>query len=114
MDVEVTSLKEAADITETTLSLYFKSSDTFEFSCDGYTVEKATSGDYQIARIRGIKAKHIGDILTLKIGGEDAISYSPLNYCKNVLDDDTTDEKLQNVVKALYAYWQAADMYFKS
>ena len=99
---------------ETTLSLYFKSSDPLEFSCDGYTVEKATSGGYQIARIRGIKAKHIGDILTLKIGGEDAISYSPLNYCKNVLDDDTTDEKLINVVKALYLYWQAADVYFKS
>ena len=99
---------------ETSLSLYFKSSDTLEFSCDGYTVEKATSGGYQIARIRGIKAKHIGDILTLKINGSEAISYSPLNYCKNVLDGDTTDEKLQNVVKALYLYWQAADVYFKS
>lgn len=97
---------------ETSLSLYFTSSDTLEFSCDGYTVEKAASGDYQIARIRGIKAKHIGDIMALKINGNEAISYSPLNYCKNVLDDDTTDENLQNVVKALYAYWQAADQYF--
>ena len=99
---------------ETTLSLYFKSSDPLEFSCDGYTVEKATSGGYQIARIRGIKAKHIGDVLTLKIGEEETISYSPLNYCKNVLDDDSTDEKLQNVVKALYAYWQVAYIYFES
>ncbi len=97
---------------ETTLSLYFKSSDTLTFSCDGYTVEKATSGDYQIARIRGIKAKHIGDILTLIINGNESVSYSPLNYCKNVLEDDTTDENLQNVVMALYAYWQAANQYF--
>ncbi len=97
---------------ETTLSLYFKSSDTFDFSCDGYTVEKATSGVYQIARIRGIKAKHIGDTFTLNVNGG-TVTYSPLNYCKNVLDDDTTDEKLQNVVKALYAYWQAADRYFE-
>jgi len=97
---------------ETTLSLYFTSSTALEFSCDGYTVEKATTGGYQIARIRGIKAKHIGDVLTLKINGNEAISYSPLNYCKNALDDDSTNEKLQNVVKALYFYWQAANAYF--
>lgn len=97
---------------ETSLSLYFTSSEDLEFSCDGYTVEKATSGDYQIARIRGIKAKHIGDILTLKINGSEAVSYSPLNYCKNALEGGTTNENLQNVVKALYAYWQAADQYF--
>ena len=99
---------------ETTLSLYFKSGEELAFSCDGYTVEKATSADYQIARIRGIKAKHIGDILTLKINGSEAISYSPLNYCKNVLDGGTTNEKLINVVKALYFYRQAADAYFSS
>jgi hypothetical protein len=99
---------------ETTLSLYFKSGEKLAFSCDGYTVEKATSADYQIARIRGIKAKHIGDILTLKINGSEAISYSPLNYCKNVLDGGTTNEKLINVVKALYFYRQAADAYFSS
>ena len=99
---------------ETTLSLYFKSGEKLAFSCDGYTVEKATSADYQIARIRGIKAKHIGDILTLKINGSEAISYSPLNYCKNMLDGGTTNEKLINVVKALYFYRQAADAYFSS
>ena len=99
---------------ETTLSLYFKSGEELAFSCDGYTVEKATSADYQIARIRGIKAKHIGDILTLKINGSEAISYSPLNYCKNMLDGGTTNEKLINVVKALYFYRQAADAYFSS
>ena len=99
---------------ETTLSLYFKSGEELAFSCDGYTVEKATSADYQIARIRGIKAKHIGDILTLKINGSEAISYSPLNYCKNMLDGGTTNEKLINVVKALYFYRQAADAFFSS
>ena len=97
---------------ETTLSLYFKSSDTLEFACDGYDVEKATSGDYQIARIRGIKAKHIGDTFTLKVNGINAVTYSPLNYCKNVIEDDTQNENLKNVAKALYLYWQAADSYF--
>ena len=97
---------------ETTLSLYFKSSDTLEFACDGYDVEKATSGDYQIARIRGIKAKHIGDTFTLKVNGINAVTYSPLNYCKNLIEDDTQNANLKNVAKALYLYWQAANSYF--
>lgn len=97
---------------ETSLSLNFKSSTDLEFSCDGYTVESATSGGYQIARIRGIKAKHIGDILTLKVNGNESISYSPLNYCKNASDGGSDDENLINIVKALYLYWQAANAYF--
>ena len=97
---------------ETTLSLYFKSSDKLAFACDGYDVEKATSGDYQIARIRGIKAKHIGDTFTLKVNGTDAVTYSPLNYCKNVIQDNTQNANLKNVAKALYLYWQAANSYF--
>ena len=104
---------------ETTLSLYFKSNTDLEFSCNGYTVEKATSGGYQIARIRGIKAKHIGDVFRLNVNGT-TVTYSPLNYCKNILtpsaatadEAQSQDEKLVNVVKALYLYWQAADSYF--
>lgn len=84
---------------------------TLTFSCDGYNVETATSGSYQIARIRGIKAKHISDVFTLNVNGK-AVKYSPLNYCKNVLADNTQDENLKNVVKALYLYWKAADSYF--
>ena len=105
---------------ETTLSIYFKSNTTLTFSCGDYTVETAASGGYQIARIRGIKAKHIGDTFNLTVNGG-TVTYSPLNYCKNVLPDSTAspdeaqnqqDEKLQNVVKALYLYWQVADAYF--
>ena len=96
---------------ETTLSLYFTSSDDLTFSCGDYTVETATRGDYQIARIRGIKAADIGKTLTLNVSGG-TVSYSPLNYCKYVLADDSQDEKLQNAVKALYLYWQAAAAYF--
>ena len=96
---------------ETTLSLYFKSSDDLTFSCGDYTVETETKGDYQIARIRGIKAKDIGNIFTLNVSGG-TVSYSTLNYCKYVLADNTQDENLQNAVKALYLYWQAAAAYF--
>lgn len=97
---------------ETTLSLYFKSNLDLEFSCDGYTVETATSGEYQIARIRGIKAKNIGDIFTLNVSGT-TVQYSPLNYCAKVLADNTSDEKLTNTVKALYLYYKATEEYFK-
>ena len=101
---------------ETTLSLYFTSSADLTFSCGNYTVETATKGGYQIARIRGIKAADIGKILTLNFSGGTvsggSVSYSPLNYCKYVLADNMQDENLQNAVKALYLYWQAAATYF--
>lgn len=97
---------------ETTLSLYFKSDDDLEFSCGDYFVQDIPNGEYQVARIRGIKAAHIGDMLTLKVNGIEAVTYSPLNYIKNALDGGTDDVKLQNAVKALYLYWQAAQAYF--
>ena len=96
---------------ETTLSLYFTNSDDLTFSCGDYTVETATKDGYQIARIRGIKAADIGNIITLNVSGG-TVSYSPLNYCKNVLANDTQNENLQNAVKALVLYWQAAAAYF--
>ena len=98
---------------ETTLSLYFMSSQTLSFSCDDYTVETTRSGGYQIARIRGIRAVSIGDIITLNVN-DAPVQYSPLNYCKSVLDGETYDPELKNVVKAVYRYWYAASRYFKS
>ena len=74
---------------ETSLSFYFKSSEELTFSCEGYEVEKAVSGSYQIARIRGINAKDIGNVFTLKVNESGSVTYSPLNYCKTVLDDET-------------------------
>ena len=97
---------------ETTLSLYFKSDSTLTFSCDGYTVQPVKSGDYQIARIRGIKAKDIDDVFTLNVSGV-TVKYSPMNYCKEMLADNAQDEKLKNAIKAFYLYWQAADRYFE-
>lgn len=97
---------------DTTLSLYFKSSETLTFTCEDYTVETTEVGDYQVARIRGIKAKDLGNIITLNVNGG-AVSYSPLNYCKKVMEDNAQGENLQNVVKALYLYYKTADSYFE-
>ena len=97
---------------ETTLSLYFKSDDDLVFSCGDYFVQDVPNGEYQVARIRGIKATDIGDVFTLNVSGA-IVKYSPLNYIKNALEGGTDDVKLQNAVKALYLYWDAANMYFE-
>ena len=96
---------------EMTLSLYFKSDKELTFSCGDMTVDKVTSSDgYQVARIRGIKANEIGDLFTLNIACGDksgSMKYSALTYCRAILDGDY-DTKLQDAVKALYLYYQAA------
>ena len=111
---------------ETTLSLYFKSDRELEFSCSGrIAVEKARVGDYQVARIRGIKAADLGTLYTLSISSKEdelmslfvgRISYSVLNYCKSVVsaEEGTYDKDLVNVAKSLYLYYEAAEAYASS
>lgn len=113
---------------ETTLSFYFTGDlGNTSFSCytevsevydsnywNGklfFKVETTKSGEYTIVRVRGINAKHLGNRFTL-MWGNYAVTYSPMNYCFEVLNDPNSDEKLVNVCKALYLYWQAADTYF--
>ena len=99
---------------ETTLSFYFKGlDDSTEFSCTGYTVEKEVSGQYVIARIRGIKAKRIGESFTVSFGGS-TVTYSPMTYCYNVVTDTDNQysDGLKNVCRALYLYSQKAASYF--
>ncbi len=103
---------------ETTLSLYFTglTADT-KFTCDGKTVETAKNGSYVVARIRGIKAEELENsfTVTFKKGNEDgSVTYSPMTYCYNVLKNETTDEKLKNVCRALYLYGKEAVLYKKS
>ncbi|MBQ7521657.1 MAG: hypothetical protein IJU14_02120, partial [Clostridia bacterium] len=70
---------------------------------------------YQIVRINGIPAKELGNDFTVTVTAKEnsgTVLYSPLNYCYNVLNDSANDTNWQNVVKALYKYWQSADIYF--
>ena len=100
---------------ETTLSLYFTSNATLSFSASDKTVETATSGNYQIARIRGIAAKELQSPFTLNVtAGEETgrATYSPMNYCGKILNDGTDNEALSNVTKALVLYAQTANEYF--
>ncbi len=99
---------------ETTLSFYFKSSETLSFTCEDETktVETVNSGVYQIARVRGITASELGRELRLdiKINGTPGsyIEYHPLTYCYKILNGGSDDVKLQNVCKAMYLYYKAA------
>ena len=105
---------------ETTLSLYFESDDTLSFECGDYTVERAVNGNYQIARIRGIRSKDLLKSLTLTVtadNGEEqlpqgTISCSPMNYCYGVLSGSGYSYKLSDTVKSLYLYAKAAAEYF--
>ena len=102
---------------ETTLSLYFKglSADT-EFHCDDHTVETDKSGDYVIARVRGINAKDLENDLTVTIKGDTNLSvkYNPMTYCYNVQQSSTAKTELKNVCHALYEYAEAARLYFNN
>ena len=101
---------------ETSLSLYFTSDTALTFSCDGKTVETASSGGYQIARIRNIPANELKDSFTVTVtagGVGGSVIYSPMNYCGSILND-SDDAALVSVIKALVLYAQAADTYLSS
>ena len=101
---------------ETTLSLYFTSSATLNFSCAGRDVVREEVGNYQVARIRNINVKELGNELTVTVStgsGEGTVTYCPLTYCYNVLSDSTGayPAELRSVCQALYAYYSAAVEY---
>ena len=101
---------------ETTLSLYFKSDAELTFECAGKTIQTVSSGKYQVARIRGIKAAELKNDFTVTVKEGDTVlgtvEYCAMTYCYNALSDDTQSENLQNVCKALYLYAEAAKDYF--
>ena len=112
---------------KTTLSLYLTSDvEGLTFTCvensaDGQpvremTVENVKTEAGYIARIRDIAASELKNNFTLTVkNGETelgTITYSPMNYCYKALHGGTTDERLQNVSKALYWYSEAAIDYF--
>ena len=77
-------------------------------------VEGATKiGEYWCIDITDIPAHELDKKQNTDVGGV-VIKYSPLSYAYSVLKSDTADvklQKLQNLVKAMYLYNQAADAY---
>ncbi len=99
---------------QTTLSLCFKSNETITLSIDEKTEGKdyftAYSGSEYVIRIRNIAVYDLDKPITVKVNGEDAVTYSPLTYCYKA--QTSSDAKLVNTVKALYLYWVEASQYF--
>ena len=106
--------------TETTLRLIFQPAQsvtemTVTYNGSELSVTKLSS--YRYVNITNISAKNLDDNYTVTVndGTETAdVTYSPMAYCYNVLNaaEGTFDEKLQNTVRALYLYNQAANDYF--
>ncbi len=93
---------------ETTLSLYFTGlPDNTTFACGDKEVKTEKNGSYVVARIRGIKAEELENNFTLTFTGG-SVTYNAMTYCYNVLNGGSDNVKLQNVVKALYQYAEAA------
>ena len=76
------------------------------------TVEKDEADGYQIARIRNIPAVNLSNTFTLNVNGLGTVTFSPRNYCKNVLTNDRTGSRLRDVAGSLYTYSHLADYYF--
>ena len=95
---------------QTTLSLFFKSEDELTLTCDNPQYETAHDGKNYVIRIRNIAAADLDKQINVVVNGRPAVAASPLTYCYKV--QNSPDEKLANVAKALYKYWEAASQYF--
>jgi len=104
---------------ETALNLYFKvGGDNLTFICNGLELDSIETSSGLKVKIRNISAQDLSNTFTVEIycNGtySGSITYSPMNYCYNVLKDTSTAEKtvnLQNAVRALCLYNQAAIAY---
>ena len=95
---------------ETTLSLYFTSNVELAFACEDYPIETVKVGNYQVVRIRGIKAWDLAEGISVNVTSseEGTVTYSPMTYCYNVLNGQY-DGDLQNLCKALVMFYAGAD-----
>ena len=97
---------------QTTLSLFFKSENELTLTCDKPQYKTAQDGNNYVIRIRNIAAADLDKQINVVVNGRPAVAASPLTYCYKV--QNSPDEKLANVAKALYKYWEAASQYFMS
>lgn len=107
---------------ETMLRLYFSApagTENIQFFMNGQEVTAFRYGPYYCIDIDNIPAAELDDIyeITIKIDGEVdcTISHSVMSYCYNTLSvdvDDVYTVALQDVLRALYLYNEAANSYF--
>ncbi|MGN0449376.1 MAG: GLUG motif-containing protein, partial [Ruminococcus sp.] len=102
---------------ETTIRHYFKLAEgkeisEYTFSVDGTTVTPTEKQGYYCIDIKNVRADKLGTSFSVSVNGDEVITnYSALSYVYKVLDSDSTDDNLKNLVKALYLYNLAAVKY---
>lgn len=109
---------------ETTLSLFFTSSEPLVFSCThdelgDMTINSVKSDNYRIARIRGILPMFLGDSFLVNVRNVSSqlsgfVTFSPMYYCATVMNNDNNPEEYRDVCMALYWYYVEAKEYFLS
>ena len=104
----------------TTIRFYFKldgtkSIDEYTFYANGTAVTPVQSGEneYYVDK-ENVAAKELDEMATVTVGGL-TVQYCGLSYVRQVAVNhpENYSESLVNVAKALYAYNQAANAYFK-
>lgn len=92
---------------KTAVGFYFPKSDAESWTFkQGETALKAEpKGDYIYVESLGINPQMLNQQITLTVNDNTTVTYSPMNYAKVMFGQDTN---LDNVLKAMYVYNQAA------
>ena len=105
---------------KTKMNIFFSGDlDNVYFTCNGKRLSTSVESDGSVkASVDGIAAQNIDEVYTITLYRGDyeigSISYSPINYCYNVLSRDITPTRtaeLKNVVRALCLFNQEADAF---
>ena len=80
----------------------------FTFTIDGKEVQPQQNSDGWFIETDGIAAKNLDQMMEFSVGGI-TVTYGPMSYVNSKLSNPKTSVDTLNLVKALYAYWQAAE-----
>ena len=79
------------------------------------TVTPTEKQGYYCIDIKNVRAEKLGTSFNVSVNGEEVITnYSALSYVYKVMESDSTDDNLKNLVKALYIYNRNALAYINA
>ena len=108
----------------TIMNLYFENTtgEDIVFKLGDKVLDQKEKDGYTVVTVSGISASALGRDYTVKVlvsgdSTEYSVIFSPMNYCYNVLNRETTavrTDALKDVIRALYLYNKAAETYISS
>ena len=105
---------------ETTVRFFFQvdSAASFTASYNGQELTVGKRSGLYYVDVVGISAKDLDEDVTITINdgtNSTEVSFNPMSYCQGVLNDTTGafSNEMKDLVRALYLYNQAANVYFK-